>query len=132
MTSEENPAANIQLAGAPEVLTSPEAKGLCIRVPLTAPPDEQLLNLIRTSPAIRAYCDSVEPEESALLLPLKKDTGSEGLGTLMTAVASLINLANDERKAAAQTEEEREIEELERARADAEAELQAWWEDGRS
>lgn len=119
---------NIQLASVPEVLPDPEAKGLCITVPLTARPDEVLLDAINASPAITAYCASVEPEESALLLVLKKDAGPEGLGTLMTAVSSLIELSNKDREAAAKTEEERRLDELEREQADAEAALQAWWE----
>jgi hypothetical protein len=119
---------NIQLASAPEVLQDPEAKGLRITVPLTAQPDELLLDAIDASPAITAYCASVEPEESALVLVLKKDAGPDGLGTLMTAVSSLVELSNKDREAAAKTEEERRLEELEREQADAEAALQAWWE----
>jgi hypothetical protein len=119
---------NIQLASAPEVLPDAEAKGLCIAVPLTARPDEVLLDAINASPAITAYCASVEPEESALVLALKKDAGPEGLGTLMTAVSSLIELSNKDREAAAKTEEERRLDELRREQADAEAALQAWWE----
>jgi hypothetical protein len=119
---------NIQLASAPEVLPDAEAKGLCITVPLTARPDEVLLDAINASPAITAYCASVEPEESTLILVLKKDAGPDGLGTLMTAVSSLIELSNKDREAAAKTEEERRLEELERAQADAQAALQAWWE----
>jgi hypothetical protein len=119
---------NIQLASAPEVLPDAEAKGLCITVPLTARPDEVLLDAINASPAITAYCASVEPEESTLVLVLKKDAGPEGLGTLMTAVSSLIELSNKDREAAAKTEEERRLDELEREQADAQAALQAWWE----
>jgi hypothetical protein len=119
---------NIQLAGAPEVLPNPEAKGLCITLPLTGRPDERLLDAIEASPTITAYCTSVEPEERALLLFLKQETGPEGLGTLLTAVASLVDLSNREREDAAKTEEQRRIEELETERADAEAALQAWWE----
>lgn len=119
---------HIQLASAPEVLQDPEAKGLRITVPLTAQPDELLLDAIDASPAITAYCASVEPEESALVLVLKKDAGPDGLGTLMTAVSSLIELSNKDREASAKTEEERRLEELEREQADAEAALQAWWE----
>jgi hypothetical protein len=119
---------NIQLASAPEVLPDPEGKGLRITVPLTERPDEVLLDAINASPAITAYCASVEPEESALALVLKKDAGPEGLGTLMTAVSSLVELSNKDREAAAKTEEERRLDELERERADAEAALQAWWQ----
>jgi hypothetical protein len=119
---------NIQLASPPEVLQDPEAKGLRITVPLTAPPDELLLDALDASPAITAYCTSVEPEESALVLILKKDAGPDGLGTLMTAVSSLVELSNKEREAAAMTKEERRLEELEQEQADAEAALQAWWE----
>lgn len=119
---------NIQLASAPEVLPDHEAKGLFITVPLTARPDEVLLDAINASPAITAYCASVEPQESALLLALKKDAGPEGLGTLMTAVSSLIELSNKDREAAEKTEEERRLDELRREQADAEAALQAWWE----
>ncbi len=119
---------NIQLASAPEVLPDHEAKGLCITVPLTARPDEVLLDAINASPAITAYCESVEPQESALVLALKKDAGPEGLGTLMTAVSSLIELSNKDREAAAKTEEELRLDELRREQADAEAALQAWWE----
>jgi hypothetical protein len=119
---------NIQLASAPEVLSDPEAKGLCITVPLTARPDELLLDAIDASPAVTAYCASVEPHENALALVLKKDAGPDGLGTLMTAVSSLVELTNKDREAAAKSEEERQREELERERAEAEAALQAWWE----
>jgi hypothetical protein len=42
---------NIQLASAPEVVSDPEAKGLCVTVPLTARPDELLLDAIDASPA---------------------------------------------------------------------------------
>jgi hypothetical protein len=119
---------NIQLASAPEVLSDPEAKGLRITVPLTAQPDELLIDALDASPAITAYCTSVEPEESALVLVLKKDAGPDGLGTLMTAVSSLVELSNKDREAAAKTEEERRLEEFEREQADAEAALQAWWE----
>ncbi|HST33452.1 MAG TPA: hypothetical protein VLJ80_08015 [Solirubrobacteraceae bacterium] len=119
---------NIQLASAPEVLPDPEAKGLRITVPLTAQPDELLLDAIDASPAITAYCASVEPDASALVLVLKKDAGPDGLGTLMTAVSSLVELSNKDREAAAKTEDERRLEELEREQADAEAALQAWWE----
>jgi len=119
---------NIQLASAPEVLSGHEAKGLCITVPLTARPDDVLLDAINASPAITAYCASVEPEESALVLALKKDAGPDGLGTLMTAVSSLIELSNKDREAAEKTEEERRLDELRREQADAETALQAWWE----
>jgi hypothetical protein len=119
---------NIQLASAPEVLSDHEAKGLCITVPLTARPDDVLLDAINASPAITAYCASVEPEESALVLALKKDAGPDGLGTLMTAVSSLIELSNKDREAAEKTEEERRLDELRREQADAETALQAWWE----
>jgi hypothetical protein len=119
---------NIQLASAPEVLSDPEAKGLRVTVPLTARPDELLLDAIDASPAVTAYCASVEAEENALALVLKKDAGPDGLGTLMTAVSSLVELTNKDREAAAKSEEERRREELERERAEAEAALQAWWE----
>jgi hypothetical protein len=119
---------DIQLASAPEVLSDPEAKALRITVPLTAQPDELLLEALDASPAITAYCTSVDPEESALVLVLKKDAGPDGLGTLMTAVSSLVELSNKDREAAAKTKEERRLEELEQEQADAEAALQAWWE----
>lgn len=119
---------NIQLASAPEVLQDPEAKGLRITVPLTAQPDELLLDAIDASPAVTAYCASVESEGSALVLVLKKDAGPDGLGTLMTAVSSLVELSNKDREAAAKTKEERRLEELEQEQADAEAALKAWWE----
>jgi len=118
----------IQLANAPEVQPDPEGKGLRIKVALTARPDELLLDAIDASPAVTAYCASVEAEEQALALVLKKDAGPDGLGTLMTAVSSLIELTNKDREAAAKTKEERRREELEQERAEAEAALQAWWE----
>jgi hypothetical protein len=118
---------NIQLAGAPEVLPNPEAKGLCITVPLTGSPDERLLDAIDASPTITAYCTSIETAERALVLLLKKETGPEGLSPLLTAVASLVDLSNREREDAAKTEEQRRMDELESERADAEAALQAWW-----
>jgi hypothetical protein len=118
----------IQLANAPEVQPDPEGKGLRIKVPLTARPDELLLDAIDASPAVTAYCASVEPEEQALALVLKKDARPDGLGTLMTAVSSLVELTNKDREAAAKTKEERRREELEQERAEAEAALQAWWE----
>jgi hypothetical protein len=130
-TAEDDLGMNIQLAGAPEVLPNPEAKGLCIAVTLTGTPDERLLDAIEASPTITAYCTSIEPEERALVLLLKKETGPESLSPLLTAVASLVELSNREREDAAKTEEQRRVEELEAERADAEAALKAWWE-GRS
>jgi hypothetical protein len=118
----------IELAGAPEVLPNPEAKGLCIAVPLTGRPDERLLEAIEASPTTMAYCTSIEPEERALVLFVKKEAGPEELSPLLTAVASLVDLSNREREDAAKTDEQRGREELEAGRAHAEAALEAWWE----
>jgi hypothetical protein len=118
----------IELAGPPEVLANPEAKGLCIAVPLTAAADERLLEAIVASPTIMAYCRSIESEGDALLLLLKKDSGPEGLRTLLTAVSSLVDLTNGEREDAAKTDEQLRLDELDAEREQAEVELRAWWD----
>lgn len=118
----------IQLAGPPEALCNPEEKGLRVAVPLSDPPDERLVEAIAASPTIMAYCRSVETDERALVLVLKKESGPEGLGTLLTAVASLVDLTNDERAEAHKTDEERRLDELEAQRKQAESELETWWE----
>lgn len=75
-----------------------------------------------------AYCRAVETDERALVLVLKKELAPEGLSTLLTAVASLVELTNDERAEMQKTEAERRLDELETQRTRAESELQIWWE----
>lgn len=119
---------NIELAGPPQALPGTDPEGLCIKVALTAPPDERLLDAIEASPPLSAFCSSVESDEQALVLFLKSETGPETLSTLLNAVSSLVDRANAERRDVAKTEEQRRLEELEGRRADAEAELRVWWE----
>lgn len=118
----------IQLAGPPEARSDPEEEGLCVAVPLSDPADERLLAAIAASPTIMAYCRAVETDERALVLVLKKELAPEGLSTLLTAVASLVELTNDERAEMQKTEAERRLDELETQRTRAESELQIWWE----
>lgn len=117
----------IDLAGRPHTLADPE-RGLSITVPLTEPPDELLLDAIEESPTITAYCKSVEADERALVLLLKKESGTDGLSTLLTAVSSLVDSTNGEREDAAKTERERLLDELADQREQAEAELLRWWQ----
>ena len=119
---------NIELAGPPEALSGGDGEGLRIKVPLTAPPDERLLDAIEQSPPITAFCGSIDTDEHALVLLLKSATEPEALSTLLNAVSSLVDRANAEREDLAKTDEQRRLEELEAQRADAEAELRVWWE----
>lgn len=118
----------IRLAGRPEIVSDPEDKCLRIAIPLSDPADGRLVDAIAESPTVMAYCRSVEADERALALVLKKESATEGLRTLMTAVASLVDLTNDERDEAAKTDEQRRLDELQAHRGEAESELEAWWE----
>jgi hypothetical protein len=118
---------DIDFAGRPEIIDGPEAGEIAVRVPLTAPPDEMLLDSLEHSPQIASFCDKLEPEGQALVFH-PKDGGPGGLGTMLTAVQSLLALTNSERAAQAMSEEEVQARAAEARRREADDELQAWWD----
>jgi hypothetical protein len=118
---------DIGFAGRPEIVDGPDAGEIAVKIPLTAPPDELLLESLEHSPQIASFCDKLEPVGHGLVLH-PKDGGPGGLGTMLTAVQSLLALTNSERAAQAMSEEEMQARAAEARRREADDELQAWWD----
>lgn len=119
---------DIELAGRPEAIEAGETNDVAIRVPLTAEPDELLLEALKKSPPISNLCARLEAGDQELIFYLN-DRSVGGLGTAMTAIQALISSTNDERAAQNMTKEELEAEAAADRRRTVDAELSAWWEE---
>jgi hypothetical protein len=118
---------DIEIAATPKTIESPDASEFAICIPLTAPPDELLLDALRKSPQISSFCQRLEAEDEALVVAAKDD-GFEGIGTVLTAIQALIASTNTERAVQSMSDEEREAEARETKRRELDADIQMWWE----
>jgi hypothetical protein len=118
---------NIEIAGEPEAAVLPDRPELCIRIPLTATPDDVLIDALENSPQISSFCERLEPYEDGLLI-YPKGGNSAGMGTALTAIQQLLALTNNQRAERLMSEEERAAKALEEERRQVAAELKAWWE----
>jgi hypothetical protein len=124
-------AIEIEVAGAPRTIAEDDAGALSIEIPLTAEPDELLLNELKGSPPLSSLCESIELRERSLLIH-PNEGGLRALKTMLTAVVALIETANHARAEAAMSDEERQAAAVEEQRREVQAELEAWWgEQGR-
>jgi hypothetical protein len=118
---------NIELAASPETIDAEKAAEVAIRLPLTAPPDELLMKALERSPQISSFCDRLEATDQQLVIRLQDDRLA-GLGTVLTAIQSLLSLTNAERAAQDKADEQIEAEAAEAKRTEVDVELQQWWE----
>jgi hypothetical protein len=118
---------DIEIAAPPKTVDSPDASEFAICIPLTAAPDELLLDALRKSPQISSFCRRLETADQTLVVAAK-DEDFEGVGTVLTAIQALIASTNAERAVQSMSEEEREAEERSAKRGELDAEIQAWWE----
>jgi hypothetical protein len=120
------PAVAIRVADVPRTIAEHDGSGLSIEIPLTAEPDELLLQELRGSPPLSSLCEAIELRERSLVIR-PNEGGLEALKTMLTAVVALIETANQARADAAMSEEEREAAAAEEKRREVQGELEAWW-----
>lgn len=113
----------IELTGPPAVVEL-DGDELGVRVPLSGPPEQELLETLSQSPPVSSFCTRVEVVEEGLLL-CPKDAEARGLGVALTAIESLIETANREVEERARSEKQRQGEALRRR---LEGELEDWWQ----
>jgi hypothetical protein len=118
---------DIHIAARPRAVEGPEGEGIAICIPLTSPADELLVEALEHSPQIASFCDRLEPRGEELIV-YPKDAGSGGLGTMLTAIQSLLVLTNDERATQAMSDEEMQAKAVEAEKREVEGELRAWWD----
>ena len=114
----------IDVAAPPRRVAVPGAIGEAIAIPLTAAPDELLLESLRTSELVTSYC-AVEADGINLVLRPVGQYG-EDIGGMLTAVNSVIDSANHARE---QSEKPERFDSTrdQGARAKVDLEIDHWW-----
>lgn len=117
---------DIEIAAIPETIDVPDRSGITIRIPLTAAPDELLVDALQKSPQISSFCRRIETESEALIV-VAKDDGLDGVDTVLTAIQSLVASTNAERAIQGMTAEELAAEATRAKRVEVDASIQEWW-----
>jgi hypothetical protein len=118
---------DIEIARRPETFRPTDTTEICVRIPLTATPDEVLMDELASSPQLASFCERIERGERELVVYLREDDVA-GLSTMLTAIQALVAIANGKRASEAMTGAQGESRAVEARQRKMDAELEAWWD----
>jgi hypothetical protein len=118
---------DIEIARRPETFRHADGAAICVRVPLTATPDQVLMDELASSPQLASFCERIEPGEQELVVYPREDDVA-GLSTTLTALQALVAIANGKRASEAMTDAQGQARALEAKKRRIDAELKAWWD----
>jgi hypothetical protein len=118
---------DIDIARRPETLRHADGGEICVRIPLTATPDQVLMDELASSPQLASFCARIEPGEQELIVYPREDDVA-GLSTTLTAIQALVAIANGKRASEEMTDAQDEARALEARKGRMDAELQTWWD----
>jgi hypothetical protein len=119
---------DIDIARRPETVRHADGAELLVRIPLTATPDQVLMDELASSPQLASFCEKIEPGEQELVVYPREDDDVAGLSTTLTAIQALLAIANGKRASEEMTEAQGEARALEARERSMDTELQAWWD----
>ena len=118
---------DIDIARRPETFRHADGAEIVVRIPLTAKPDQVLMDELASSPQLASFCERIEPGEHELVVYPREDDVA-GLSTTLTAIQALVAIANGKRASEKMTDAQDEAIALEARKRRMDAELQAWWD----
>jgi hypothetical protein len=119
---------DIDIARRPETVRHTAGAEILVRIPLTATPDQVLMDELASSPQLASFCEKIEPGEQELVVYPREDDDVAGLSTTLTAIQALLAIANGKRASEEMSEAQGEARALEARERTIDTELQAWWD----